>query len=111
MDSFESNKGIKHTIPHVLQKLCKKYPVLENDFKKYNYFSDDDLKEIKSWFENVKVFTQNTNPNALKEEKNRINSEILALNKETQKKYKLRKRKPARTLDPEVYKLIEEHGS
>ena len=37
MDSFESNKGIKHTIPHVLQKLCKKYPVLENDFKKYTF--------------------------------------------------------------------------
>ena len=36
-NSFENNKSIRYSIPHVLQKLCKKYPVLENDFKKYTF--------------------------------------------------------------------------
>ena len=34
-NSFENNKNIRHTIPHVVKILCKKYPVLENDLKKY----------------------------------------------------------------------------
>lgn len=36
-NSFENNKSIRYSIPHVLQKLCIKYPILENDFKKYPF--------------------------------------------------------------------------